>query len=83
VQGWEMEVLKGAAVMLGRHAVRFIFTEVGFRTRDTDIQLFDELNRHLEGIGYEFCGLYEPFRWGPKKLYVGFANALYVLPETK
>jgi hypothetical protein len=69
--------------MLGRRAVRFIFAEVGFRASDADMQLFETLNRHLDVIAYEFCGLYEQFRWGPAKLYAGFANALYVLPDKK
>ena len=81
VQGWEMEVLNGAARMLGCGAVRFVFAEVGFRGRDTDMQAFAPLNDHLDALGYEFCGLYDAFRWGDTKSFVGFANALYVLPR--
>jgi hypothetical protein len=79
VQGWESAVLAGARHMLARRAVRFIFTEVGFHSRDSDMQDFSEANRLLTEIGYEFCGLYDNFRWGPAKLFVGFANALYCL----
>jgi FkbM family methyltransferase len=81
VQGWEMEVLNGAARMLGAGAVRSIFAEVGFHRRDTDMQAFAPLNDHLDALGYEFCGLYDAFRWGTTKSFVGFANALYVLPR--
>jgi FkbM family methyltransferase len=80
VQGWEMEVLNGAARMLGAGAVRSIYAEVGFRRRDTDMQAFAPLNDHLDRLGYEFCGLYDAYRWGETKSFVGFANALYVLP---
>ncbi len=80
VQGWEMEVLYGAPRMLELKAIRFIFAEVGFRERDSDMQAFEPLNRYLCDLGYEFCGLYDDFRWGPSKLYVGFSNALYALP---
>jgi FkbM family methyltransferase len=81
VQGWEMEVLSGAARMLGSGAIRFIFAEVGFRRRDRDMQAFAPLNDYLDSLGYEFCGLYDSFRWGESKSLVGFANALYVLPR--
>lgn len=83
VQGWEMEVLAGAADMLAARAVQFIYAEVGFRRRDTDMQSFARLNDHLDDLGYEFCGLYEQFRWGPAKTFLGFANALYALPGEK
>ncbi|MCW2283835.1 FkbM family methyltransferase [Rhodoblastus acidophilus] len=80
VQGWEDRVLEGARDLIGRRAIRFIFAEVGFRSRDTDMQDFAALNAMMDSLGFEFCGLYEPFRWGPAKLYCGFANALYALP---
>jgi FkbM family methyltransferase len=80
VQGWELEVLEGARGMLDRRAIRFIFAEVGFRDRDTDMQAFAPLNDHLGALGYELCGFYDPFRWGKAKSILGFANALYILP---
>lgn len=81
VQGWEMEALAGAREMLSRRAIQVVYAEVGFRERDTDMQPFAELNAFLQHSGFEFCGLYENFRWGRSKAYVGFANALYVLPR--
>lgn len=80
VQGWEMEALKGARQMIQAGEIRFIFAEVGFRARDKDMQPFAELNDFLDDAGYEFCGLYDNFRWGQSKGFVGFANALYALP---
>jgi FkbM family methyltransferase len=81
VQGWEREVLDGARRMLSSKSIRFIFAEVGFRQRDTDMQAFAPLNDHLDALGYEFCGLYDSFRWNETKSFVGFANALYALPQ--
>lgn len=80
VQGWEMEVLKGAQGMLARRGIRFIYAEVGFRRADSDMQHFAELNDHMEQNGYWLCGLYDAFRWGANKEIVGFANALYIQP---
>jgi FkbM family methyltransferase len=79
VQGWEIEVLRGAKKMLAENRVRYILAEVGFRRGDSDMQYFEDLNLFLVSKGYTFCGFYDQFRWGPGKRYVGFANALYAL----
>ncbi|MEI9900133.1 MAG: FkbM family methyltransferase [Hyphomicrobium sp.] len=81
VQGWELEILKGAANTLRQKRVRFIFAEVGFSQGETDMTPFVDLHRAMEDLGFVFCGLYDCFRWGPHKSYVGFANALYVQPD--
>ena len=80
VQGWEMNVITGAANMLDRRSVRFVLAEVGFRARDRDMQDFGELNGFLDKLGFELCGFYDHFRWGPGKGYLGFTNALFWLP---
>lgn len=77
VQGWEEEVLAGAFGMLSNRRIQYIYAEVGFRKRDYDMQGFASFNARMDELGYEFCGLYDTFRWGPAKLYAGFANALY------
>lgn len=79
VQGWELEVLRGANRMIDAHLVRYIYTEVGFRRADADMTHFLDLHAALEAKGYLFAGLYENFRWGDKKA-VHFANALYFDP---
>ena len=78
VQGWELEVLKGARRFLDEKRVRFVFAEVGFHADNTDMQGFAELNDYLSGRGFVFSGLYDQFRWGDKRQ-VHFANALYSL----
>ena len=79
VQGWELEVLRGAQRMIARQRIRFILAEVGFRRGDSDMQYFEDLNSFLESRGCWLCGFYDQFRWGPTKQFVGFANALYAL----
>lgn len=81
VQGWEMEVLLGTKDLLRDNRVRFVYAEVGFRRSDRDMQHFCEINDYLENQGFWFCGFYDQFRWGDKKEYVGFANALYLQPD--
>jgi FkbM family methyltransferase len=81
VQGWECEVLRGADRMISANRVRCVLSEVGFSKADTDMTQFSEVHSALEEKGYRFCGLYDNFRWGASKQYVGFANALYLNPE--
>lgn len=52
VQGWEMEVLMGAKTLLREKRVRFIYTEVGFRREDRDMQHFCKINDYLESKGF-------------------------------
>src|SRR5216684_1602700 len=78
VQGWELEVLRGSEAMLTRNAIHFIFVEVGFHASDTHIQQFSELHNFMEGKGFNFCGLYDSFRYGAGRTFVGFSNALYI-----
>ncbi|MDB9347417.1 FkbM family methyltransferase [Nodularia spumigena] len=81
VQGWEMEILLGAMNFISQKKIKFIYTEVGFRRQDRDMQHFSEINDFLESQGYYLCGFYSLFRWGDHKQYLGFANALYVQPD--
>ena len=83
VQGWEMEVLKGAKDLIANHNLIHVFAEVAFRSDQNEMQQFDELHRHLEGNGFVFCGFYEFLRYGPRREFVLFANALYLHPEAR
>jgi FkbM family methyltransferase len=78
VQGWELEVLRGAKMMLSRNSIWFVIAEVGFRKSDTDMQPFAELNEFMQISKFDFCGFYDTYRYGPAKQFVGFSNALYV-----
>lgn len=81
VQGWEMEVLKGAAGLMAQQNLVFIFSEVAFRADQTEMQQFGELHTYLERQGFVLCGFYDLLRYGPAKEFVFFANALYMNPH--
>jgi len=81
VQGWETEVLAGAAGLVRERRIRFIFAEVGFRRADSDMSYFDDINALMEREGYWLCGFYNPFRWGARKQFLGFADALFALQD--
>jgi FkbM family methyltransferase len=77
VQGWELEVLRGANSLLSRNLIWFVFCEVAFRRQDT-MQYFAELNEFMQFSRFDFCGFYDTYRYGSAKQLVGFSNALYV-----
>ena len=83
VQGWELEVMRGAAKLVADHNLIFLYVEVGFRRHETEVQHFCALHDHLESAGFILCGFYETVRFGPRKEYNGFANALYIHPEAR
>ncbi|HEX8149719.1 MAG TPA: FkbM family methyltransferase [Pyrinomonadaceae bacterium] len=83
VQGWEMEALKGAGSLFDNNRVHFVFSEVGFKRSDTDMQHFADLNDYLEERGFWLCGFYDFFRYGEQKERLGFCNALYINPDFK
>jgi FkbM family methyltransferase len=78
VQGYEMEVLKGAQYCLEDNRIGFIYSEVTFDHGCNEMQHFGTLHTHLKKYGFALCGFYEPFRWGVGKRYLGFCNALYI-----
>jgi FkbM family methyltransferase len=78
VQGYELEVIKGAKRMLSSNSVRFVFAEVGFRPNDLEIQMFGDFNSAMSDHGFLFSGLYDLLRYGDNKEFTLFANALYM-----
>ena len=82
VQGWETEVLRGAESLIASDNVVSIFVEVAFR-EDSEMQQFSELHSVLTGKGFALSGLYDPLRYGPRKEFVLFANALYLHPQAR
>jgi FkbM family methyltransferase len=83
VQGWEMEVMKGATDLIANHNLIFVFAEVAFRSDQNEMQQFGGLHSHLEKCGFVLCGFYDLMRYGPRKEFVLFANALYIHPEAR
>jgi len=83
VQGWEMEVIRGASDLIANHNLMFIFAEVTFSAREAEMQQFGEFHDCMERNEFTLCGFYELMRYGPRKEFVLFANALYVSPAAR
>ncbi|MGQ0584896.1 MAG: FkbM family methyltransferase [Reyranella sp.] len=83
VQGWEMEVMRGAANLVANQNLIFVFAEVAFKSTETEMQQFGELHAHLEKSGFVLCGFYDLLRYGPRKEFILFSNALYMHPEAR
>lgn len=80
-EGFELEVLRGAAELLRQRRVRSIFAECRFARTQANQVLFEDLDRTLVAAGFLFSGFYQFFRWGPSKAYAGFANGLWILEK--
>lgn len=78
VQGYELQVLQGADYFIRNGLIDFIYAEVGFAQHNPECQYFHSLNTFLETANFQFSGFYEIFRWGNRKQYFGFCNALFV-----
>jgi FkbM family methyltransferase len=77
-QGYDLEVLLGAEKTLAAGRVDFVYVEVNFDKNDKECTDFSVVNSHLEGHGFRLSGFYEYFHWGPRKVFFGFCNALFV-----
>jgi FkbM family methyltransferase len=76
-EGYDLEVLRGAAKTLEERRVRFVMAEVGFHPGDDRHPLFDEVRDELMKYGLSVFGIYEQgMEWdGVNKL--RFANAVF------
>ena len=83
VQGWEMEVMRGADRLIADHNLLFVLAEMTFRSDQREMQQFTELHDHLEARGFVLSGLYELLRYGPRNEFVLFANVLYLHPQAR
>jgi FkbM family methyltransferase len=83
VQGWEMEVVRGANRLIAEHNLIFVLAEMTFRSDQNEMQQFTELHDHLEAQGFVLSGMYEPLRYGPRKEFILFANVLYLHPQAR
>lgn len=80
VQGWELEVLKGAEEMILANKVKHIFAEVGFREEGPDINSFSTIDQAVTKYNYLFSGFYDLNRYGDRKQFTLFGMALYTNP---
>ena len=79
VQGFEIEVLRGAAVSLRNNHISTILTEVTFVKLYEDQAYFHDVYGELIRHNYQLVGLYHgDYRAGP---YLAWCDALFVNPE--
>jgi FkbM family methyltransferase len=76
-EGFDLEVINGAAEMLSSGRVRFVMVEVGFHPGDDRHPLFDEVRNTLMKYGFHVFGIYnQGLEWtGEPSL--RFANILF------
>lgn len=79
-EGYEINVLKGAAHLLEQGRVSFVYCETGFQQKNTRNTYFGDLNTFLNDKGYWFFGFYQTgyHDWIRGN---GFSNALFVHPS--
>lgn len=83
VEGWELEVLKGADGLIAANNVVFVVVETAFSAGEQSMQQFSSLHVDMEKRGFVLCGFYELVRYGPRKEFVLFSNVLYVHPAAR
>jgi FkbM family methyltransferase len=81
-EGYDLEVLEGAAGALRKYCVDFVYSEVGFQPDDRFHTYFDRVLARLAAHEFVFLGLYETaFCDGPT--HILHANALFGCKRSK
>jgi FkbM family methyltransferase len=75
-EGYDLEVLKGAAVLLASKRIRFIYTETTFDRSNSQCSYFPPIFDYLTSSGYSFIGLYHPY-FHSDPLRIHYCNALF------
>jgi FkbM family methyltransferase len=78
VEGFELEVLRGATELLKSRRIQNIIAEVTFAKRSEQHVHFDEVRQLLEPFGFVFAGYYDP-AYRPESGHLLFSNALFTL----
>jgi len=73
VEGFEFEVLKGC----GNLTIDCVFLEVGYVREPTKVH-FSDVERYMEDLGYQLCGIYEIMRNFYDKKSLAYSNNLYI-----
>jgi hypothetical protein len=76
VEGFEMDVLKGASSMLGDN-VAFVIAEVNFSSTDRRQSYFVDIERHLACFGFAPIGLYD-IHYREKDGRLDYCDAVFV-----
>ena len=81
VQGCGLSILRGCVRMLDSRRIKSILSGVCFHMREQTpgAQFFDELNSYFEAYEFRLAGFCDQFRWGSRRWFLGFCNALYIL----
>jgi FkbM family methyltransferase len=83
VQGWEVEVIRGAEQVIRDHNLIFVLAEAAFRSEETEMQQFSELHSCLTAQGFILSGMYDWLCYGPRREFALFANVLYLHPHAR
>ena len=82
VEGYEIEVLKGAKDALKNGRVDFILAECDFNLADKQHTYFENLLKYLNCRNFSFFGLYEVNHYA-NRMGIGFCNALFIKRSSK
>ena len=77
VEGYELEVLKGAYNALEKGRVQAVLAECDFDPEDTQHTYFNDLWNFMMGINFSFFGLYDVIHY-ENGMGIGFCNALFI-----
>ncbi len=78
-EGYDLEVIKGAAPLLATNSISFIEAEVSMNPGNTFHVSFEEVKKYLEQQNYMLFGLYEQVQeWNVKAPVLRRCNALFI-----
>jgi hypothetical protein len=80
VEGFEIQVLRGATEMLKSRNIQTIIAEATFASTDTQHAHFDDVRGLLEPLGFILAGLYDA-SYRPESGRLDFSNFLFTLGE--
>ena len=78
-EGYDLEVIKGAASMLSNNAISFVEAEVSMNPTNTFHVSFEKVKAYMEQENYFIFGLYEQvLEWKAKAPILRRSNALFI-----
>ena len=77
VEGYELDVLRGAKDALESRKIKAILAECDFDRKDTQHTYFNDLWDYLRSKNFSFFGLYDVIHYG-NGMGIGFCNALFI-----
>lgn len=75
-EGYDAQVLAGAARLLSEKRIDFVFVEVNFAKNDAGHSDFDGIAAQLKRHGYQPIGFYDLHLWGPPH-FITYMNVLF------